>query len=296
MARKRATLTDLLNDLTFKVLYEKYKLLATSRFIYEGLPEGIESRHIESLLFENGQAIFFRDKDMSYMCLRADELGQYNVNGDPLRYSATGFNYNKQYDADDCIIIKNNILKIATDPFIMFYVNKLTEAERTMDVNVKVCKTPWIFACDDKDVLTFKRMFQQIDGNTPALYVDKGLNLNAIQVLKTEAKFLGNDLMDYKKSVENELLTFLGFNNMAVDKKERVNVEEAESNNQIIEAFSKLQLQAREDAVKEINKKYGLTISVKENVENSVEKVENGGDDDVENNTVRNNKTDSRAS
>jgi hypothetical protein len=87
--------------------------------------------------------------------------------------------------------------------------------------------------------------------------------------------------MDYKKSVENELFTFLGFNNLAVDKKERVNVEEAESNNELIESFSDMQLRARELACERINEMYGLNIRVKKNEK----KKEVQGDG--QNNTVR---------
>lgn len=274
MSRKRATLTDLLNDLTFTTIYKKYKMLACSSYEWDGLPEGILSRHIEDYLFHYGKAIFFKDPQMSFMCLQAHNGSGVNVNGDPLRYLATGFNYHKEYSADDCVIIENNIHRVPTVDFIYFYVNKITEAERTMDVNVKAVKTPFIFACDDKDVLSFKRIFQQIDGNTPAIFADKNLNLDSLSVLKTDAKFLGNDLMDYKKSVENELLTFLGYNNLAVDKKERVNLSEANSNNQITESFADLQLKAREDACDRIKELYGLSVTVKrkevkENVEYS---------------------------
>lgn len=263
MPRKRATLSDLLNDLTFSTLYNKYKMLACSTFEWDGLPEGVEQKFIERYLFNHGKAIFFKDPSMSFMCLPAHDSGKLNVYGEPLGYIATGFNYNKWYDADDCVIIENNPFRYPTDDFIYFYVNKLTEAERTMDVNIKRCKTPYIIACDDKDVLTFKRIFQQIDGNVPAIYADKGLNLDALNVLKTDAEFLCNDIMDYTKSVENELLTFLGFNNLAVDKKERVNVSEANSNNQIIDTFADLQLKSRELACERINEMYGLNVSVK---------------------------------
>lgn len=263
MARKRATLTDLLNDLTAKLLYDKYKLLACSAFEWSGLPDGILERHIETYLFKHGKAIFFKDPDMSYMCLEAQNGNGINVYGDPLSYIATGFNYHRTFKADNCVIIENNPLRINTDDFILFYVNKLTEAERTMDVNVKSVKTPVIFTCDDKDVLTFKRLFQMIDGNTPAIFADKNLNVDSIQAFKTGATFLCNDIMDYKKAVEGELMTFLGFNNTPVDKKERVNLSEANSNNEIIESFSKLQLEARQNACKAINEMYGLNVSVK---------------------------------
>lgn len=286
--RKRATLSDLLNDLTFKVLYNKYKNLAVSRFEWEGLPEGIEPKYIEQFLFSHGKCIFFKDPKMSFMCLEASSCGKLNIYGEPVKWRATGVGYSKEYDTDNCVIIDNNILRIPTDNIIMFYVNKLTEAERTMDVNVKACKTPIIFACDDNDVLSFKRIFQQVDGNVPAIFADKGLNLSSIEAFKTEAKFLGNELMDYKKQVENELLTVLGINNVAVDKKERVSVPETESNNQLIDSFAQLMLEARQKACEEINEKFGLSVSVKLK-ETEVQK-------DVADDSIRHQQTDNRAS
>ena len=280
MARKRANLSDLLNDLTFRSLFNKYRLLACSAFEWDGLPDGIKSRHIEPHLFDHGRAIFFRDPAMAFMCLECHDGGQFNVYGDALKYVATGHGYTKHYDASECVIIENNMFRMNTADIVTFYINKITEAERTMDVNTKAVKTPYIIACDDKDVLTFKTIFQKIDGNVPAIYADRSLSLDSINVLQTGAKFMGNELMDYKKSVENELLTFLGFNNLAVDKKERVNVSEADSNNQITESFADLQLSARQKACEEINKMFGLNLSVKRKVVI----------DDVGNNDVRHDK------
>lgn len=276
MARKRANLTDLLNDLTFKVLFDKYKLVCVNEWEYSGLPEGVLERHIENLLFSKGFACFFEDPQMSLMCLECDPTGHVNVHGDPLRYRVHGFNYQREVAADKCVIIRNNKLALPSEPFVLHYVNKLVEAERTMDVNIKACKTPVIFACDDKDVLTFKRLFQQVDGNVPAIFADKGLNLDSIQAFMTGVKFMGNELMDYKRAVESDLLTFLGQNNTPVDKKERLITDEAEANDQLIQSFADLQLQARQEACEEINKMFGLNMSVKRrvSVENPVESVE----------------------
>lgn len=279
--KKRATLTDLLNDLTYKVIYDKFRLIALNMFEWSGLPAGIDEKYIEKYLFDYGKAIFFRDPKMSFMCLQADNGAHQNVYGEPLGWWATGFNYHQYYKSDDCVIISNNKLRIPTNQFITFYANKLTEGERTMDVNVKACKTPFIFACDDKDVLSFKQIFRKVDGNEPAVYADRGLNLDSLQVLQTGVKFMGNELQDYKHTVENELLTFLGVNNVPVDKKERLITSEAESNDEMIQAFCDIQLEARKRACEEINKKYGLSVSVKlrcGNVEKVVEKEEHNNE------------------
>lgn len=279
MAKKRANITDLLNDLTFKVIYNKYKLITMNAFEWSNLPDGILERHIERELFDHGKAVFFqREGNKRFMCLEVSSAGELNVYGDPLYYNAFGFNYRKRLDADKCVIIENNKLRLPTHDFLMFYTNKLAEAERTMDVNVKANKTPVVVLCDDKDVLSFKRIFQMVDGNAPAVFADRSINLDNMQALDLKAKFLGNELMDYKKSVENELLTFLGINNSPIDKKERLITDEANSNNQLIASFFELQFEARKRACEEINAMYGLNISVKKRetlVENPVETVEN---------------------
>ena len=276
MARRRATITDLLNDLTFKTIYERYKLIALNAFKWDGLPDGIQERHIERALFDHGQALFFREPDAGYMCLEAQNSGEVNVYGDPLIYFAHGFGYHKAFHVDECVLIENNKLRINTHDILMHYANKLYEAERTMDVNVKACKTPVIITGDDKDILSFKQMFNKVDGNVPAIYADRALNVNSIQALDTHASFLGNELMDYKRSVENELLTVLGINNSPVDRKERVTTVESDSNNQLISSYADMQMEARERAVEAINAKYGLNITVtRRHVDKAVEEVEN---------------------
>ena len=280
MAKKRATLSDLLNDLTFKTLHDKYKLIAQNAHEWGNLPDGIQERHIERWLYSKGRAVFFRAPRQGFMCLEVMDGGNLNPYGDPLNYRAFAYHDNWELSADECVIIRNNKLALATDPFIMFYVNKLTEAERTMDVNLKACKTPIIFACDDKDVLSFKRMFQQVDGNVPACFVDRGLNLDSITAFQTGVKFMGNDIQTYARSVESELLTFLGENNVSFEKRERAITDEVNANNQLIQSFAQLQLQARQEACEAINKMFGLNITVSRRVaekpaENREEGVEN---------------------
>lgn len=289
MARKRATLSDLLNDLTFRVIFDKFKLIAINQFEWEWNREAVSpdltEQIIESYLFDHGKAIFFRDGDMQCMCLEAQDGHKMNVYGKPLNYNAIGFGYNKTYSADKCVIIENNKLRLSTHNFILYYVNKITEGERTADVNIKACKTPVIITCDDKDLLSFKRMFQQVDGNVPAIFADKSLNPDAIKALDTKTKFLGIELRDYIKGIENDLLTFLGVNNPAVDKRERLLTDEVNSNNELIESFFQLQLEARERACEEINRLFPeVQISVKPRYEQPVDKSVNEEEDNPDDN------------
>lgn len=70
-------------------------------------------------------------------------------------------------------------------------------------------------------------------------------------------------LHDEKLRVMNQLLTFIGINNNPSDKKERLVVSEAISNNGVISANIEVGWKSRRKFVELINKCYGLEISVK---------------------------------
>lgn len=287
MSRKRLNMSDLLNNLTFRVLYDKFRLIAMNKFEWGNLGDDLESRHVERILFDKGCAGYFRANDMDFMCLPVTPSGEVNVNGDPTGYVAYGYGFRQYVPAEDIVIIENNLLRLPTNDFVMFYVNKLAEIERTMDVNIKACKTPVVFACDDKDLLTFKSIFHKVDGNEPAVFADRNLNMDSIQVFDTKAKFMGIDLRDLGHAIEGDLLTFLGENNVNVEKKERLITDEANANNQLIDSFFELQHEARERACAQIKEKFGKDVTVKprqaaaQAVEKSVETVNNseGGDE-----------------
>ena len=89
------------------------------------------------------------------------------------------------------------------------------------------------------------------------------LDDNAIRAIKTDVPYVADKLLVYKHELWNECLTFLGINNINGDKKERLIVDEANANTQLIELSADIMLASRQEAVKEINKKFGLNIIVK---------------------------------
>ena len=62
-------------------------------------------------------------------------------------------------------------------------------------------------------------------------------------------------------------MTFLGINNANQDKKERLVVAEVSANDSEIMMARKIALDSRQLACEQINKKYGLNVSVEWNVD-----------------------------
>lgn len=261
--KKRTTTTDVDNIITESFLYKRFELLALNTFKWTGLPETIEERHIERVLFHEGKALFFEDKLDGFLCLPCGFGQGVNVYGDPLSYHATGFNYHKKVPASDAVLIENNKLRMPTQLAIFYFAKQLYELVRTRDVNVKTLKAPFIVACDDKNVLTMKKILEEIDSNNFAIFGDKSFNLEeAVKVLQTGVKCLTAELTDAYHDIMNEALTYLGINNANTDKRERLITSEAESNNQFIDSCAEMFLEARKRACEAINDKFGLNISV----------------------------------
>lgn len=145
------------------------------------------------------------------------------------------------------------------------FAKRLYEAERTCDVNIKSQKTPMILKGDESLKLTLENLYNKYDGNEPKIVVDKNqLGNEAIECIKTEAPFIADKLMIYKQQIWNEALTFLGIDNVANEKKERLVESEASSNNEIVNLNLQSRLQTRKQACKQFNEYFGLTGTDKE--------------------------------
>ena len=111
-------------------------------------------------------------------------------------------------------------------------------------------------------MLTLKNVYMKYDGNQPILYVDKDLDFSGFTVLKTDAPFISPALKELHDAIWNEALTYLGICNVNIQKRARLITDEVlrSQGGTIASRYSRLN--ARQRAAKEINKMFGLSISV----------------------------------
>ena len=243
--------------------YTKYKNICLSLFEWENVPENININFIEECLYNYGKAMFVYDDTLGYIIVPCVASNEYNFQNEPLYYRAIAQNYNKQFKKEDVIIIRNNPLELPSDNTILNYSYKISSASVIASINVDAQKTPILILCDDKDLLTLKNIYQQYAGNEPVIFGDKNLNMDSVRVLKTDAPYVADKILDYKHQLRNELLTSLGINNSNTDKKERLISSEVDSNNMEVLINKHVMLNERLKACKLINKKFGLNLNVK---------------------------------
>ena len=121
----------------------------------------------------------------------------------------------------------------------------------------------------------------QYDGNEPFIFGDKNLDMNGISVLKTDAPFVADKLMQLKFQIWNEALTYLGISNVNMHKKERLLNDEVTRNMGSTVASRYARLNARKEACKKINAMFGLNIDVeyREDIQIVDDEVEGSGVD-----------------
>ena len=268
---------ELFNTVRYNTFYrDRLTDIALSCVKWNDLPEEIDKRFLEWCLFYDGMAIFFKDEVIDkFVCIQVMPSGNFNmyrVPTDRTAYAVNGYK-NTELNESNSVIIYNNLIRKPSVIDIEIYAQKLTNIDLTINVNVNAQKTPVAIVCDETQKLTFENLYQQYAGNMPFVFGDKSLNLDNIKVLNTKADYKAEDLNKLKMDTWNEALTYLGVSNVQYQKKERINSEEINRSMGGAFASRRSRLKARQNAVDEINRLFGLNISVE--FEDEVDKEQN---------------------
>ena len=273
----------LLNDATYSDYLLRFKRIALSVFEWVNLPKSMNAQWLEYCLYYNGMATLLKDEKYGFINTNCTSDGQINIYGLPTRLNCYSFEYHtsrklytglvdglsdtqrKIRENQECILVQNNVDRTPTCGTMELFAYRLYEAQRTCDINIIAQKTPILLVVDEKQRLMMENLYNQYNGNQPFIFGDKlQLDSNKIQALKTDAPFIADKVTDYKKEIWNEALTFLGINNIMVDKKERLITDEANSNNELINLNLQSFLAPREEACRQFNEKFGFTGTDKE--------------------------------
>ncbi len=259
----------LLNSQTYIDYLERMKKICLSMFEWVNLPETMNSRYLEMCLYYKGQAALLYDEDYGFINTQAADSGYINIYGLPTKINCFSYSYNKMRELyvpntnlpaeEECILVMNNYQRIPTAATICLFAERLTEAQRAADVNIKAQKTPLLLLTDKNQELTLRNMYAQYDGNSPVIFGDRNVLADKpIDSINTNAELVANDIRTYMEGIWNDFLCFVGINNLS-EKKERLITTEANTNNELVNLNMQSYLIPRKQACKEFNDKFGLT-------------------------------------
>lgn len=266
MGKKKIRHNKIVNWSTFNHYYNLIELMYINRYEWENLPDSVDMRYLELGLFRKGRMLYFNDEVLGDLCLEMSGDGDISVYREPKKryaYSAGSGGYTVQRNMNNSVIIYDNFLRKNNINSAIFFAQRLAEVTRTTDVNLHVQKTPYIICCEESQKLTMQNLLKDVEENIERVFGYKGLDMNAINVLKLDAPFIADKLSVEKMKIWNECLTWMGINNSNTEKRERMVTAEANSNTECIDFMMQVGLNARLEAVRKINKMFGTEIAVR---------------------------------
>lgn len=267
----------IVNDQTYIDYLNRFKKIALSIFEWVNLPTSMNSRWIERCLYYNGKCALFKDKKYGFINTNCSSGGYINIYGLPSKLECYSFEYQDERNLysgltneenqkeTDAILVLNDWEGTPTAGSMDLFAYRLYEAQRTCDINIIAQKTPVMIIVDDKQRLMMENLYNQYNGNQPFIFGDKSqLSPEMLRTVDTKAPFIADKITDYKKEIWNEALTFLGVNNLMIEKKQRMITDEASSNNELINLNLMSFLAPRQEACRQFNELFGLTGTDKE--------------------------------
>lgn len=273
----------IVNDATYIDYLNRFKRIALSMFEWVNLPKSMDSRYLEQCLYYMGQASLLYDKKYGFINTKCGGSGYVNIYGLPDRFNCYSYGYNsmrKLYNGlnpllteaqkenqknYECILVMNNYDRVPTAGSMELFAWRLYMAQRTCDVNISGQRFPIMVVGDEKQRLMLENLYSQYDGNQPFIFGNKNqLNEDCLKTLNTESPYVVDKVTEYKKEIFNEALTYLGINNISVQKKERLTENESTENNELVNLNLQAMLTPRLEACRQFNEKFGLTGTDKE--------------------------------
>ena len=252
-----------------------------SLFVYDGLPEEVPAKWLEHYLMTNGTCIFTKLDDKYYALVGnpADQCNAYYV---PLKYVVAnpwiklpdGNTLSKEFITEDtkyfgselkqdCVLMRNDTYAVGLLPMIYRYCKKIVENDITMELaSILARATINISAADDRTKASAEAWLSNlIDGKlgimSETAFIE-GLN---VREFKEVADCL-IPLIEYHQYTKASFLNDIGLNANYNMKREAINSNESNLNDDMLRPFIDDMLKMREEAIEEINKMYDLNISV----------------------------------
>ena len=234
-------------------------------FHYENLPNSIPSQIMETMLQENGSIIFTKENGKFYIfygCL-GGELNEYYeytkcIVANPY------LKLNKEYTiGDDCILIKNDSKMLGLIPLLSKYGVLCNDCEISLNMLTNILRTQYFISASDSKTKENADLFikKLIDGDFTTIGENQFLDGVKLHNLQGTNNYISQfmELNQYlKASAYNEIGLDANYNM----KREHITINEVELNTSALIPLTDNMLECRKQAIKQINEKYGLNITV----------------------------------
>ena len=262
-------------DLVFNSYIQYYLARCQSMFKYDGLPETIPAKWLEHYLFVNGQCVFIKNGE-DLIVTTGGQGGDPDIYYIPTKYIVSNpyvkEEARKSYTLGvDAVLIRNDTYSQGLIPLLTRYCSQLTENDLTMqtaDILSRAMLT--ITATDtqtkesvEKWLLDLRKGKLSAIGELPSMVgnQDRTVNITPFQAVASTI----TDLIEYHQYLKASLYNELGLNANYNMKRESINSNESQLNDDMLHPLIDDMLARRREALGEVNKMFGTNITVEFN-------------------------------
>ena len=144
---------------------------------------------------------------------------------------------------------------------VQYYIDRIAQVEMVINTNLELQKMPYLIGVTPDDKKRMEDVVQRILNNELVVFADMD-DVNQIKSLVTSTPYIIDKLAQYKVSLENDLLTYLGIDNVGDEKKERLLVDEVNASNDIINDYGQNFIDCLQEWVDTIKTLFGKEITI----------------------------------
>ena len=252
--------------------YRKY-LLQKALAIYKiKVPDTWDINYFRNALFQSGRVCIFRTAKYGVIP-QACGLTGYDVFYRPNVAIVTNPclpDVHQLRIGRDCTVIRllpnyGGIMDI-----VNHYANLMALTVQTLGVNIQNSKLSYVFTADsDAQAKTLKLLYDKISKGEPAVVVSKKSAVSVdgdkawdLFTQNVGANYIGNQLLEDLRKIEQMFDTEVGIPNANTTKKERMITDEVESNDIETQAKADLWMAEIQRGVAQANKMFSLDITI----------------------------------
>lgn len=242
-----------------------------SAFKWSGLPDTIPQKWLEIMLMRNGYTVVTEVNNNLY-ALWGGLGGEYDEYYQPTICSIANpwLDYSKNvkiYQDEEGVLVSNDTLRRGIIPIIGKYAGLLAENTITIRIaDILARVTQIISAGDESTITSAKEYLRQLEaGELGVIQESPFLEDLKVQGSSTQAHSQITDLIELEQYLKASLYNELGLEANYNMKRESINSNESQLNEDAIRPFIENMLECRKEAAGRINKRYGTNISVELN-------------------------------
>lgn len=277
-----------LNNSSYMFYQVQLFSMLQSLFTIENIPDSWQEQYILDSLFRNGYMVIARTR-LGVLCLEGGYTG-INVYQMPTRWNIANPVLqidNGKIGVDGTLLYFNyyNHAFVSAFPLVKRYALLLAQCDASLNTNLINSRLAHIFKADSKAQMeTMKKLYDDVSMGKPAVFLtDNKLGEDYSSTLFGNVKnvFIGQELLDVKRTIKCEFLTSIGINNANTDKRERLNSDEVNANNgevlSLINLWEKTLNSCMEEATKIFPELSNVRFKINETVVKNYQRYINGG-------------------